>query len=287
MSKILRITKSIFIASALLLALAATAFGQEPLKLGIHPYLAATELHKRFTPLTEHLGKALGRKVDILVAGDYQQHIRNIASGAVDMAFMGPAAYTIMVDEYGKRPILSGIEYKGSRTFYGAIIVRKDSPYRKISDLKDKKIAFVDKKSTMHLVPLYMLVNDGVTPQRMAKYDFLGKHENVALAVLAGEYDAGALKDETFEKYQSRGLRLLAKTPPISEHVFVASAKLPGKTVETIRRAMFDLKKTDDGRAIMAPIKDHLTGMVPAEDKEYNQLRKMIKVLTKAGIHDF
>ena len=272
---------------ALLLFLAVSAYGQEPLKLGIHPYLAATELQKRFSPFTEYLGKVLGRKIDIVVAGDYQEHIRNIATGAVDMAFMGPAAYTIMTDSYGKKPILSGIEYKGARTFYGAIIVREDSPYKKISDLLDKKIAFVDKKSTMHLVPLYMLVKGGVTPKRMAKYDFLGKHENVALAVLADEYDAGALKDETFEKYQSRGLRLMAKTPPISEHVFVASAKLPKKTVQTIRKTMYELKNSSEGRSVMAPIKDHLTAMVPAEDKEYNELRTMIKVLTKAGISDF
>lgn len=287
MSRILRISNLFFVASALLLAFAATAYGQKPLKLGIHPYLAATELHKRFTPLTDHLGKVLGRKVDIVVAGDYQENIKNIATGAIDLAFMGPAGYTMMVDTYGKKPILAGIEYKGARTFYGAIVVRNDSPYKKLSDLKEKKIAFVDKKSTMHLVPLYMLVDAGVTPQRMAKYDFLGKHENVALAVLAGEYDAGALKDETYEKYRDRGLRLLAKTPPISEHVFVASPKLSRKMVETIRKTLYDLKTTREGRAIMEPIKDHLTGMVPAEDKEYNELRKMIKVLTKAGISDF
>ena len=156
------LSRIVFSILPVLLILAASAYGQEPLKLGIHPYLAATEIQKRFSPFTEHLGKVLGRKIDIVVAGDYQQHIRNIATGTVDMAFMGPATYTIMTDRYGKRPILSGIEYNGARTFYGAIVVRKDSPYKKISDLLDKKIAFVDKKSTMHLVPLYMLVKEGV-----------------------------------------------------------------------------------------------------------------------------
>ena len=82
-------------------------------------------------------------------------------------------------------------------------------------------------------------------------------------------------------------MRLLAKTPPISEHVFVASTKLPEETVQTIRKTMYELKNSARGRAVMAPIKDHLTGMVPAEDSEYNEIRKMIKVLTKAGICDF
>lgn len=285
--KLIRCNIFLSILPALLMLFATSAHGQQPLRLGVHPYLAATEIQKRFSPLTEHLGKVLGRKIDIVVGGDYQEHIRNIATGTVDMAFMGPASYTIMTDRYGKRPILSGIEYKGARTFYGAIVVRKDSPYKKIGDLLDKKIGFVDKKSTMHLVPLYMLVKAGVSPKRMSQCDFLGKHENVALAVLAGEYDAGALKYETFERYQGRGLRLLAKTPPISEHVFVASTKLPEETVQTIRKTMYELKNSARGRAVMAPIKDHLTGMVPAEDSEFNEIRKMIKVLTKVGISDF
>ncbi len=71
--------------------------------------------------------------------------------------------------------------------------------------------------------------------ENLKKYEFLGSHNNVALGVLGGYYDAGGVKEGVFYKYKGRGLKMLAKSPGIAEHVFVASANLPEATINTLR----------------------------------------------------
>ena len=53
---------------------------QDSLTLEIHPYLAATELIDRFTPLANYLTQKTGRPVTVTIAGDYQEHIDQIGN---------------------------------------------------------------------------------------------------------------------------------------------------------------------------------------------------------------
>jgi len=252
-----------------------------PLKLGIHPYLAATELHRRFTPLAHYLKKKLGREVAIVITNDYQDQINGIGRDALDIVFMGPSEYVKMVHIYGRKPLLARIENSGKGYFYGMIFVRKESSIKTVRDLRGKKFAFCDKNSTMTKVPLQMLWKTGVTLANLDSYSFLDKHENVALGVLTGEFDAGAIKDEVFSKYEARGLRALEKTPDISEHIFVASGKIPEQTVSVLRTALYELKNSPEGVAIMTSIKEGLTAMGPVNDSAYDNLRAILNDLTK------
>jgi phosphonate transport system substrate-binding protein len=82
----------------------------KPLVLQVHPYLPATEIIERFSPLAEHLSRSIGRPVVVRISIDYRQHIDLIGKDKVDIAFLGPASYVSMVDLYGKKPVLSRLE---------------------------------------------------------------------------------------------------------------------------------------------------------------------------------
>lgn len=255
------------------------AMASGPLKLGIHPYLAATELHRRFTPLAHYLSQKLGREVAVVITNDYQDQINGIGKDDLDIAFMGPSEYVKMVRIYGKKPLLGRLENRGKGYFYGMIVVNKDSSIKTVKDLRGKKFAFCDKNSTMTKVPLQMLWKAGVTLAKLDSYSFLDKHENVALSVLTGEFDAGAIKDEVYNKYEARGLRALERTPDISEHIFVASNKIPRQTASVIRTALYELKNSPEGAAIMTSIKEGLTAIGPVEDRDYDNLRAILSDL--------
>jgi len=107
---------------------------QESLTLETHPYLAATELIKRFTPLANYLGKKIGQPVTVTITGNYQEHIDHIGNDKVDIAYMGPAPYVRMVDLYGKKTVLARLEINDMPTYQGVIIVSKDSPIQTLSD---------------------------------------------------------------------------------------------------------------------------------------------------------
>ena len=253
---------------------------QESLTLETHPYLAATELIKRFTPLANYLGKKIGRPVTVTITGNYQEHIDHIGNDKVDIAYMGPAPYVRMVDLYGKKTVLARLEINDMPTYKGVIIVSKDSPIQTLSDLVGKRFAFGDPASTMsHLVPRYMMRQAGVTIDKLAGHAFLKNHHNVALGVLLGNFDAGAVKEDVFDEYRQQGLKTLKKTPPISEHLFVVRKTLPPETVVALRNALYDLKNDPEGPAIMTAVKENVTGIVPAIDSDYDNLRSILKTL--------
>ncbi len=198
---------------------------------------------------------------------------------------MGPASYVKMVAKYNRKPLLARLEIEGKPFFQGVIITARNSSIQTLSDLAGKNFAFGDPNSTMsHLVPRYMLIKAGVNIEKLANHTFLSNHNNVALGVLMGDFDAGAVKEEVFYFYQGRGLKLLQKTPPVSEHLFVAKSNLSAEMIEKLRDALYDLKNTPDGHLIMESIKSNMTGMIPVSDQDYDNLREILHTLEKQGI---
>jgi phosphonate transport system substrate-binding protein len=282
------ILRSVFLSVCVLLPLlfssAGTVYAKEPLLFGVHPYMLDRILHKRFAPLASYLSQKTGQPIKVVITRDYEEQINKMGKGELDFAFMGPSGYVKMVDRYGEKTLLGCLEAFGKSTFHGVIIIARDSPIRSLAELRGKRFAFGDPNSTMsHLVPKYMLRKAGITVDKLGSHSFLGRHENVALGVLSGDFDAGAVKEEVFLKYEKRGLKILVNTPEFSEHVIVASNKLPKKAVQVLRKALLDLKNDNEGRAILNKIKNGATGIVPANDNAYDNLRKVLRSLKKIG----
>ena len=249
----------------------------ETMVLSIHPYQSATKLLHAYTPLAEYLAAETGTLVQIRIAPDYATHVNRIGSDEVDLAYMGPAPYIEMVNQYGRKPIIARQFINGIPTFQGKIIARTDSPVTSLAELSGKRFAFGDKGSTMsHLVPHFMLNQAGV---KLQSFRFLGSHDNVALGVLSGDYDAGAVKEEIFYKYQARGLKVISTTPALSEHLFVARSNIDKDMYNKLCQAFYALKDKPDGPKIMGGIKKGLTSFGAASDQDYDNLRKILHEL--------
>lgn len=249
-----------------------------PLVLAVHPYLAEGEVARRFAPLAAVIGRTLGKPVVVRVGGSYAEHIDAIGRDEVDLAFMGPASYVKMLDRYGSKPLLARFEVAHQPNLYGVIVVAESSRLRTLADLRGRLVAFGDPESTMgYLVPAWLMLNGGVPPAALGGHRFLGSQPNVALAVLAGDYDAGALNREVYEEYAAKGLRVLAETPPTPDHVFVTRKDFPAAAVAKLRDAMLTLDRTPEGARILADLHPGLTRLIPASETDYQALRDMIR----------
>ncbi len=257
----------------------------ETMLFGIYPLLEVTEVVKRFTPLARYLEEVTGRKVEIEVAKDYQEHIERTGRGVYDLSYMGPASYISMVEVYGPRTILARLETNYAPTYHGAIVVLRNSPLTGLADLKGKKFAFGDKSSTMgYVVPLQMLWKAGIGMEDLAERAFLKNQEDIALSVLAGHFDAGAVREQVFQQYAGRGLRVLAWSPEFSEHLFVSGRSSDEATVASLRNALYSLSRRPEGQAIMKMIQKSATAFIPARDTDYNSLRRIFDDLKKIGV---
>ncbi len=245
--------------------------------LAVHPYLSHDELKKRFSPLAEYLTETVGITFTLRIGKNYRDLIDNIGQDMVDVAYMGPAPYVQMVEGYGKKPILAQLETNYSPFYKGMIVVRADSPFKRIKDLKGHYFAFGDRLSTMsHLLPRLILHEAGVTPENLGGITFVNSHYNVALGVLAGDFDAGALKEGVYQTFRAQGLRALAITPNIPEHLFVARSDMPPATSQKIRHSLKKLAETPLGLMILKTIHNNATGIVDGSDTDYDQLRQLL-----------
>ena len=269
----------------LVIMFSGTTRADESLVFAVHPYLPAAELIKRFNPLVDYLGGVTGQSVTLRISDDYRSHIDLIGRGDADIAYMGPASYVRMTDQYGRKPLLARLEINGKPVYKGAIIVHKASNIYELTDLKEKRFAFGNQFSTSsHLVPHYVLLNKGIQISEFSSYSHLKTHNNVALSVLADDFDAGAVKEEVFFKYEKRGLRALAWTPEISEHLFVADSALPREITDALRSALYNLRNIGEGEEIMRAIKHTISAMVPVKDGDYDDLRHILKALERENI---
>lgn len=285
----LRLMQTLFMLTTFFLwnaACAADSSGQKPLILAVHPYLPKDEIITRYKPLADYIARAVGRPVEVRVGRDYEEHIEAIGTDKVDIAYMGPVPYVKLVAQYGKKPLLARQEIDDQPLLKGEIIVRQDSPLHTLAELKGKRFAFADANSTMgSVLPQKMLAQAGIPLTGLAGYKFIEGHENVAMAVLGGDYDAGAVKEETFQKYAPKGLRALAHLPEVYDHVFVTSARLPAVLVESLRSLLLKLNDSPEGRAIMASIHPHMTALVSPQDSEYDKLRAVVGLKVLTNIH--
>ncbi|MDM8536478.1 PhnD/SsuA/transferrin family substrate-binding protein, partial [Desulfobacterales bacterium HSG17] len=201
-----------------------------------------------------------------------------LAKGDCDFARFGPASY-ILAKEKNKDIRLLAMEHKkGRKNFYGIFITGKDSSVKSIGELKGKKFAFGNKNSTIgRYLSQAEMVNAGVKADDLKEYKYLGRHDKVALAVAAGNYDAGVVKENTFKKYaDSKGLREIARFPNITKP-WVVRAGFDDIIFSALKNALLGL----NDKKILKNLKQH--GFLEALDDYYDFVRQGMALSKEFG----
>ncbi len=254
-----------------------TVLAKKTFTLAIHPYLSVSEIEKKFTPLVNYLSEQSGIKIILKIGSNYDEHIDFVATNKADIAYMGPASYVKLVTKASKKPILAKLEVDGKAYFQGVIIVQQDSNINTLLDLKNKRIALGNSSSTMSfIVPHFQFHHLGVFKKGFDQHSIVPTHDDIAMAVLSGDFDAGAVKPEVYERYKNDGLKILAKTQKISEHLFVTRSDLPKETFLKLQDIMLTMNNSLKGLKVLQHIKKKTTALVPAKDSDYSNLRQII-----------
>ncbi|WP_416906929.1 MAG: phosphate/phosphite/phosphonate ABC transporter substrate-binding protein [Polymorphobacter sp.] len=142
----------------------------------------------------DYIAASTGLPVKIYKAADYNGVIQALASGQLEMATMGPAAYANARAQMGEKvePILATRTAEGVSGYYSSIVVRADSPYRTLDDLKGKSVGYVDFNSASgYVFPRYTLKQQGYDPDSFfGQSSISGGHVQGVLALDNGQFDA-------------------------------------------------------------------------------------------------
>jgi len=243
------------------------------LRLGSVAMDIPAEMHRRLMPLTKYLSDTLKRPVTLKLSSSMSAAIEEVSNGSVELAYLTPVAY-LKAHAKGNAQLVARMVTSNKHTFQLMIVVRDDSPIRRIQDLKGKTFAFGDKAAILQRA---VVVGAGMPLEGLGEYKFIGHYDNIAKGVAIGDFDAGILKDTMAHDWQHRGLRILHRSPPLPPYNIVASSKVDAKLLKLIRQAFLslDIRNPAHSKVIKA-LDDEYDGFAPASDADYDVVRELI-----------
>lgn len=244
----------------------------------IPPVEQVSVMYARFQPVKDHLEKTTGRKIVLKVAQTHQEAIDSIGTGRAHLAYLDPSAYCEARHRYGVIP-LAKMNQSGVSTYRSVIVTRADSQIGKIVDGRGRRLALgTAHSSSSSLIPAVMFKEVGITLKDFSAVDYLEQEDRIALSVLTRRHDLGGLSERVAKKYLTDGLRIVKTSEPIPQYTLCACSCLPEGLRSALRQALLAIDKTHHPELIAA-MKD-VDGFAPAEDRDFDVVRVMIKNLT-------
>jgi phosphonate transport system substrate-binding protein len=251
------------------------------------PQYSHTTSYKHHHLLVEYLAKATGLSIRQVFPNTFDEHVKMVAQGQIDISFTNPFVY-IKLARQGARGFARTVKTQGKADFRSEIICRSDNRALKtLADCRGKRWIAVDPLSAGgYLFALGHFHDLGIKKQDFAEIAFAssagGKQENVVLAVLAGKYDFGTIREGTLDVLRGRidpdQIRILARTNAYPEWLFAARKGLDVAIVDKIAQAMFALTPSiPEHAAVLEAARLH--GIIPARDQDFDQVRELARKL--------
>lgn len=246
----------------------------------------------RFKDFAKVFKERLGADLRIFTATDYSGTIQALTSGQIQLAGLGPAAYaTAWIDSNGQvEPLAAAVEANGDLGYHASLIVKADSPYQKLEDLRGKTLAWADPNSTSgYLVPLVSLRAEGLEADKFfGRTAFSGGHEQSVIGVDKGSFDCafvwtakdptqrGILRAMTDRKLiELKKFRVIWQSPVIPNSPLTVRKDLPAEMKRDITRLWTDLYSFDPKMAETLA-RGKTLGYRPVTHEMYEPLLKVI-----------
>jgi len=187
-----------------------------------------------FKPFTEYLGQCTGKRVVYYPVQSNSAEIEAMRSGRLHVAGFSTGPTGFAVNLAGAIPFATKGTEKGIQGYNLISIVRADSPYQKLSDLKGKRVAHTSPSSNSgNLAPLVLYPKEGLKPNEDYKPIMSGGHDKSALGVISGDYDMGGVASDVYDRMVARGtikgadIRIIYRSPifPTSSFAYAHDLK--------------------------------------------------------------
>lgn len=241
---------------------------------GVVPQHAPSKLVRQWQPVLDYLGAKSGLKLRFRTARNIPTFETNLAAGAYDFAYMNPYHYTV----FGRAPGYKAFAHQADKHIRGIVVVHKDSPYRKLSDLAGERLAFPSPAAfAASILPRAELARMGVVVDSR----FVGSHDSVYHVIARGDYSAGGGIVRTLNTTHNairKRLRVLWESKPYTPHAICAHPRVNGETLARLRKAMLEMHTDPRGREALASLR--AKGFAAAEDADWDDVRGLgIKLL--------
>lgn len=261
---------------------------QAKLRIGLIPEMNIFQQKQRFALLGEYLEEKTGVPVEFTILSRYGNIIDTFNSAKMDGAFFGSFTGALAIQKLGVVPLARPVNPDKTSEYHGYILVRKDSGIESVSDMRGKRMAFVEKATTAgYLFPLAFFREKGVKDiaSFFGESFFTGSHDAAVIAVLRGEADVGAAKNTIYNRVKNdnprveKELTIIARSPAVPSNGLCVRKTLDPGLQKKLKEALLSLGQTPADKDILA--KFGALGFIETTTADYQPVLDMAQ---KAGI---
>lgn len=204
----------------------------------------------------EHLAEATGKRVRFFPVQSNAAQLEAMRAGRLHVAGFNTGSTPLAVNCAGFVPFAMMAREDDSYGYEMEIIVRADSRFESLDDLRGANLAFTQPTSNSGFkAPSVLLAEAGLEAERDFQARFSGKHDNSILGVINGDYDAAAVANSVLRRMQARGvvapdqLRTLYRSDTFPTTAYGHAHDLKPALAERIREAFLSYPWEGSGLA--------------------------------------
>ena len=220
---------------------------------GVTYRVSNDEIRARYAAIATDLSKLLNQPVRVEPVGDYPTLRKGLAAKSYDLALVHPAHISIGAIKGSGYQLV--VVTKGFQEYTARFLVRADSPFKTLADLRGRKLGAPDEDS----ITSWMV--------RATMRDVLGKADGVAYTYTRYQDAVPFMVEHTFtqagataanavvKQWEAAGGKVLAKSKPVPIKHIIGSPALSTDELGRVRDYFVSLDTTDAGRKKLEPIK--------------------------------
>jgi len=249
----------------------------KPLVFAPLPMKDESTIYRTFAPMIHYLEVKLGRKINYHISQSYSDLIEAIIDGKIDLTYLGPLPYIISKQSNADLKPLVVFNENENQTTYACVLVAwapEKEGYNLVNlDQNSTTIALTSPLSTCGYFGVEGMLRRSNHTLEKINHTFLGKHDEVALSVVRGEYVYGGLKEGIARQYAHLGLEVVARLDDIPGFALIIdSSRVEASLGEKISTILLETKEE-----VYSHWGDGINkGVHPASDAMYESFERII-----------
>lgn len=254
--------------------------GSKQFQFGFDLRSSPQEDARQYLPFLNYLEKKTGYRFKLRFTPRDGEIVDDLGNGIIQFAAIGAVSYIQAADKYNVKPLVRGANIENKAEYQSMLIVRLNSPIRKLDDLRGKRLAFGSRTSTQgHLIPRIVLSKNNIKLSQLHSYEYMGSHQKCADAVISGRFDACGLQDTMAKELERQHkVRILHHSGYYPSSGVAVNKDVAEEVMLKVRQAMLDFRpKGKDGAKLYNWNKTEMpNGFVAADSNDYVSLRKWL-----------